>query len=838
MPKNKTLSSAIAIFLIVTITVTLFALPNFAKAATTEIKTYPFVEAIPNPVGVGQRTLINLGLLNFLNIDGDGWNVTLTITAPDGTVETVGPLKTWSTGTVGYSFAPETNGTYILQTHFEATWYNYTGFSYATFTFVTSNGYYGASESEEYELVVQNDPVPYYPGQALPSEYWTRPIDSQLREWYSLAGSWIATPPNLYAPYNQGPESAHILWTQPIGDTMGGLAGGNTTDHSYGTGDAYEGKWGGSVIISGVLYYNKYSTSFYSTAPKQEVVAVDLHTGKTLWSKVLDSNGRISFGQILYWDCLNYRGAFSYLWVSSGSSLYAFEALTGDWLFNYTNVPSGTNYFGPNGEILRYSIKNFNDYGPDFRLVRWNSSYAVTAGTVGMAESWGSQIQGKSFNCSTRGYDINKSISALPGSILTVFPGDRIIGGNSTNAGVTLWGLSLKAGSEGSLLFSNTWTAPTEWKDLTVNYMGQAGWAAFSQEDMVGAYWTKENRVQYGFSLETGKFLWETKPQDYKDAWTDTATLMFGPEKLIAYGKLYSVSLSGTVYCYDVKDGKLLWNYNASDPYTESYIGNNWWLVPTFITDGKLYVGHMEHSALDPKPRGAPFICLNATDGSVIWSIDGAFRQSRWGGRAIIGDSIIATQDTYDQRVYAIGKGPSAMTVSAPDIATPYNTPVMIKGTVTDVSPGTKDDALVMRFPSGVPAVSDDSMSDWMLYVYKQFSRPTNATGVPISIDAVDPNGNYIHIGDATSDGSGRFHYTFTPQLSGDYTIYATFAGSKSYYPSFAQTELGIQEAPQPTAIPTASPIQMPPYEIYTVGTGIAIIIAIAVAVLLLRKRP
>ena len=123
-----------------------------------------------------------------------------------------------------------------------------------------------------------------------------------------------------------------------------------------------------------------------------------------------------------------------------------------------------------------------------------------------------------------------------------------------------------------------------------------------------------------------------------------------------------------------------------------------------------------------------------------------------------------------------------------------------------------------------------------MLYVYKQFARPTNATGIAVSIDANDPNGNYIHIGDTTSDSSGRFHYMFTPQKSGQYIIFATFAGSKSYYPSFAQTELGVHEAPQST--PTASPITMPPFELYTIGTGVAIIIAIAIAILLLRKRP
>ena len=28
---------------------------------------------------------------------------------------------------------------------------------------------------------------------------------------------------NLYAPDQDAPESAHILWTRPVGDTIGGL---------------------------------------------------------------------------------------------------------------------------------------------------------------------------------------------------------------------------------------------------------------------------------------------------------------------------------------------------------------------------------------------------------------------------------------------------------------------------------------------------------------------------------------------------------------------------------------------------------------------------------------
>ncbi len=43
----------------------------------------------------------------------------------------------------------------------------------------------------------------------------------------------------------------------------------------------------------------------------------------------------------------------------------------------------------------------------------------------------------------------------------------------------------------------------------------------------------------------------------------------------------------------------------------------------------------------------------------------------------------------------------------------------------------------------------------WMEYVYMQNPKPSDATGVPVSIDAIDPNGNLVHLGDATSDASG-----------------------------------------------------------------------------------
>jgi hypothetical protein len=76
------------------------------------------------------------------------------------------------------------------------------------------------------------------------------------------------------------------------------------------------------IIISGVLYYNKY----ISGNPQQAIVAVDLHTGKTVWEKTLLNRLRIGFGQTIFWWSRNNRAVFSYLVCTSGTTWYYFDA--------------------------------------------------------------------------------------------------------------------------------------------------------------------------------------------------------------------------------------------------------------------------------------------------------------------------------------------------------------------------------------------------------------------------------------------------------------------------------------------------------------------------------
>ena len=321
--------------------------------------------------------------------------------------------------------------------------------------------------------------------------------------------------------------------------------------------------------------------------------------------------------------------------------------------------------------------------------------------------------------------------------------------------------------------------------------MGTRYSGAPSIEERVYTLWSKDTQQHYGFSLDTGQQIWgPTESQHYLD--------YLGIANIIDGGILFSARMAGVVNAYNVSTGEHLWTYDVSDPYTEILWADNWPVRPLFITDGKIYFGHSEHSPVDPKPRGAPFVCLNVTTGEEIWRIDGAFRVTDWGGLSVIGDSIIATYNSYDQRVYAIGKGPSAITVETPLTSIPKGSSITIEGRITDISPGTESSAITMRFPNGVPAVSDASMSHWMKYVYLQFPMPTDVSGVEVILEAVDPTGHYFVIDKVTSDGAGMFKKMWKPETEGEYTIIARFAGSKSYWPSYAESALSVGAAPDP----------------------------------------
>jgi len=100
-----------------------------------------------------------------------------------------------------------------------------------------------------------------------------------------------------------------------------------------------------------------------------------------------------------------------------------------------------------------------------------------------------------------------------------------------------------------------------------------------------------------------------------------------------------------------------------------------------------------------------------------------------------------------------------------------------------------------------------------MEYLHRDQQLPTNATGVEVTIDVIDANGNYRNIGTATSDTSGFYSLMWEPDILGKYTVIATFAGSESYYASWSETAFGVTAAPSPAVPIEPEPIEPEPTE-------------------------
>ena len=223
-----------------------------------------------------------------------------------------------------------------------------------------------------------------------------------------------------------------------------------------------------------------------------------------------------------------------------------------------------------------------------------------------------------------------------------------------------------------------------------------------------------------------------------------------------------------------------------------------WGYFPIFIAgiaDDKLYLYNNEHSPNNPYYKGERVRCLNAkydpnkpNDRLELWTLMGMAGQSLLGSTSIIADGFLCYYNYYDNSIYCVGKGPTKITVKAPDVEVPRKSNVLIQGSITDLAEGTIQMEQLKRFPHGVPAVSDEWMGPWMEYVYMQKPYPVEVTGVEINLAVVDPYNDFYQIGAVTSEPSGVYGFDFTPTVSGMYKIIATFQGSDSYWPSSAET--------------------------------------------------
>jgi hypothetical protein len=825
---------------------------------SVSIDTIPYLSFSPNPIGVNQDLLINVWLQPATQVNRAHTGYTVTITKPDGSIITVGPFVSYQAdATAWLTYKPDVAGNYTIQFSFAGDYYP-AGYYYMglltnasqSSTIYVSGGnmanqgfnatqdcYYKPSESEKYTLIVQENPIASWQSSPLPTDYWTRPITPNNREWWLIGGNcpnnemgggtgsegWPDNT-NIYrsnykfTPYVLGPNSGHIVWYMQgagFSGAFGGLIDGAYTKYqqadqdfngaSFSFGTAGPGNAGNpNIVWQGRCYQS--ITKVFDGVTQPVWTCYDIRTGEIFWERtgVNQVPTYISYAQnappVSGATARTDRTVASLLYI--GSNLVTkYNPMTGAVTLNQSipTLSSSTLYADP--YVL--SIQNLGSSVPveqRYCLINWTIE--------GLGSNFTSNIISNiTYPFSSVGTADFESMIAVTttssNSPATGVASDVRILAASLTSGKLLWNISADTGYP---IFSGTTAVADHGK--------------FAERFDDGRW--------YAWDLKSGQHVWtsdiSSKPWGTFGCYSVQS----------AYGLLFANQYDGVV-AYDWSNGKMVWWFQAQAPPFETPYTNGTgnlngstysFFSDSVIADGKLYTYTVEHSPTAPLTRGWKTFCINATTGEGIWSANAPMTPG------VVADGYLTATSYYDAKLYVFGKGKTATTVTAPQTEITSGTTAVISGTVLDQSPG----------QPGTPCVSKDSMADWMAYLHLQGPCPTNINGVPVSIDAVGPDGSPVHLGNVVSDESGTFAFIWKPTSAGQWKISATFAGDDSYGSSYANTYATVAEAAAST--PAASQNNstndiVAAFSPYLIGVAIAIIIAVAiVGLLILRKHP
>ncbi len=868
----------IAILLATSISTSIALLPTTsAHTPPWQIQTSCFVHAAPDPVGIGQTVTVGFWINEppptAGTIYGDRYgNMTVKVTKPDGTTETLGPFTSDDTGGTFTLYTPTQLGTYTFQMFFAGWTLSNTNPNPNQPPSVFAGDVFLPSTSKPVTLTVQQDPVGGVVSAPLPTSYWQTPINAMnVHNWYTLAGASLLVTgystssgalynvSSNYNPYTEAPMTSHIIWTRPVafGGVLGGQYGGSTTYGNYYSTQQYEHKFE-ALVINGYAYYTEFPGS---SANPVANLCIDLRTGQTVWTDdatnygggnptqtALTSAGLVTplyYGQILDYVTPNQYGGLAYIWTIgnpagfTGTTLNMFDAMTGKYILSVVNATSMSMTTDQSGNLVGYYVNN-----TDHTLNKWNSTQCIVYGTNGPAAWQWRPTQNAVINF-TKGIMWSKPVA-------TTISGAPI-GGNlgiRNNDGTTLVLNYYKPGT--SNYYQGGWgifagysadTGQQLWiQNITLTpFDGDVNTGGSTCGDGVFTISLKAAFSISGYSMTTGEKLWTTALNGYNGETADAYSTVGGYCSIVAGDSLYYAGMGGDIWSIDMLTGKHNWYTNTT--MLQGSAGTNSpygiWPIWTFsiggVADGVLFLSE-GHEYSPPLYLGAQQLAINCTDGSLVWSVDAFDVDSH----PITAYGVMIDLNAYDNQIYAYAKGPSQITVNAPSVGATTSAPVTITGTITDISAGSEQAAVALSYPNGLPCVSDASMSPWMEHVYMQQPLPNNVTGVPVTINVIDANGNFRTIGTATSDLNGFYSLNWTPDISGSYTVIASFAGTQSYYPSSASAAFYASE---PAATPTPAPVvNAPPTEMYFALSTTAIIIAIAIVgailAILVKKRP
>jgi len=818
-------TTVIGLFLMLTIAASLLmALP---VVAIVDVEVFPGISVIPNPIGVNQDVLINFWLQPPPprdNVYGSRYRgYELTIWGPSGNIiQEYTNITSDPLGSSYLLYTPTDVGEYKLQFHYPGEYFT-----------IPRDEQRLECYSDIITLVVQAEPLEQWPFPSLPSDYWERPIAADLKSWWLISGNWIKgdgnDARNNYNPYSTYPTS-HIMWTKEL--QFGGIAGG-AADTGYGfgavpyhTGEAYESKFSNALVIFGNLYYR----------PQIEdravgTVCVDLRTGEERWR----ADWTYDEGQIFDYESINQGGVHAYLWDLGSSAYVMYDAYTGEEVLRFTNQggysmrsPAITWRDNKGSIIAQYANPRAT---PNAYIWQWNSTKALDENgriTYQSPSVKALGIYGGQYRPTPGSYNWSLGIEYWNDNNPT-----RETSNGYFNQ-VVIGKYHLLRTSTGPVNTFQAWvcydsaTGEEAWfTNLTITANGSYEYSAedgllMQVDSRIGSRWL-------ALDLDTGKELWKT--EDIDAPWGT-----YGLTGTFAYGVFVTTSYAGKVHAYNALDGTWLWDWQPEMPYWPESPSGLW-----FGRFGPSAAGMITYQTImtwdDPVLQyGMKQYALDAYTGDVVWEISGRYR----GG--VIADGYFAALNLYENQIYCFGMGPSATTVTAPDTAVTLGNSVMIRGTVTDQSPG----QTALGIPAaGTPAISDEDMSAWMEYMYMNKPKPEDAQGVMVKLTAIDPNGNSQDLGEVTSDINGNFGINWKPPVLGLYYVEAEFEGSGSYGSSTASTYFAVDEVSLGMNFeqgPTAGTTEAT--EAPFITTDVAILIAVAVAVAIgiasfwaLRKR-
>lgn len=781
--KKKFVTIAIAIFLMLSISASTVLMQSAPVAsAATFIETKGFTYAFPAVNGLGQTEYLNGWVSPPMSTANTYYyNLTLIVTSPSGHNETILIAKSDVGAGVNTPYVCKEVGTWSLT----LVW--------------RGDATHAACISPPYTWTIQTDPVDRSSPNTnlpLPEDYWQFPISSEFYSWYQISGGWYQSRYDgsmaQFNPYSLGPNTPHIIWRSQV--VPGGLIGGS--------GYALEGTFSPNVennvgltnyvCAQGYLWYTTRDFTANYTQCLINLHCLNMYTGEEIFSKDLDlplaapSNDPNAFPPgrpSLFLEIAGQqKGGTAVRQATvtgafslwvSGNGLREIDPMTGNTLYQRKDVSPSIYADG----VFYYALSG--------NLTAWSTrTKSVIWTTPGPAPTY---LYNDTLVYSNKGYNdiiITTTYNANTGAM--------IANGTLNQYSVTL----SQCVSDGNI------------------------------------YYSCYDRRMYAVSLSTCQVAWASDQMSYP--WGEDQA--YGQSA--GYGMVYSGMLDGRIYAWNTTTGKLVWSfYSGNASYTEYSTHPFWGNI--VIADGKLYAATGEHTVPNPIPYGYELYCLNATTGELIWNYPSfcTYTHASVGFGDGIAAGLLFYQNMYDGNLYMFGKGQSATTVSAPDLACIVGTPMVIKGIVTDQSPGQTS----LGIPeAGTPAISDQDQSQWMQYLFNNAVKPTNATGVPVTISVIDSNNNLRQIGTTTSNDYGTFSFTWTPDIPGDYTVVATFAGSQAYYTSSAKTSFYASEAAASTPAPTQA-LTSSAADMYLLPGIISIIIAIAIvgAVLLMaiRKR-